>query len=96
MQEPLTLRAFHSLLHLRRLIGVAEPDTLSALLAESAKDQQEVTDQLGMQVRHAVQLLVDALDRADRDVGGHLLAEVPNHRLYEAAVAVMMRLVFCF
>ena len=44
MQEPLTLRAFHSLLHLRRFLGVAEPETLAALYAESSKDQQEVTE----------------------------------------------------
>ena len=47
MQEPITLRAFHSrLLHLRRFFGVAAGETLAALFAESARDQQEVTDQL--------------------------------------------------
>src|SRR5208283_422401 len=76
MQEPLTLRAFHSLLHLRRLIGVAEPDTLSALLAESAKDQQEVTDQLGKQVRQAVEVLVQAFDRIDTDSKRTLLTGI--------------------
>ena len=58
MQEPLTLRAFHSLLHLRRLVGVADPDTLLALFTESSQDQQEVTDQLGYQVRQAVEVLI--------------------------------------
>ena len=69
MQEPLTLRAFHSLLHLRRLVGVAEPDTLAALFIESSKDQQEVTDQLGYQVRQAVEVLVQAFDRIDAESG---------------------------
>ena len=96
LDERLTLRAFRTLLGAERFFAVALEDTPEALLMESANAQQEVTDQLGLQVRHAVQLLVDALDRADRDVGGQLLAEVPNRRLYEAAVAVMMRLVFCF
>ena len=73
MQEPLTLRAFHSLLHLRRLVGVAEPDTLPALFIESSKDQQEVTDQLGYQVRQAVEVLVQAFDRIDAESGRTLL-----------------------
>jgi hypothetical protein len=54
----------------RRFFGVAESETLEALLAESAADQQEVTDQLGWQVRRAVEVLVAALDRptATREV----------------------------
>ena len=96
MQEPLTLRAFHSLLHVRRFIGVAEADTLSALFAESVKDQQEVTDQLGKQVRQAVEMLVQAFDRIDADSQRTLLAGVEEKDLYNAALTVMMRLVFLF
>ncbi len=96
MQEPLTLRAFHSLLHLRRLIGVAHPDTLPTLLLESSKDQQEVTDQLGFQVRQAVEVLVQAFDRIDAESGRTLLADVDAKTLYDAALTVMMRLVFLF
>lgn len=96
MQEPLTLRAFHSLLRQHRFIGVAEPDTLSALLAESAKDQQEVTDQLGKQVRQAVEVLVQALDRIDADTQRTLLADIAEKDIYNSALTVMMRLVFLF
>jgi hypothetical protein len=96
MQEPITLRAFHSLLGLRRVMGVAEPETLPALLAESSKDQQEVTDQLGTQVRHAVEVLVQAFDRIDADTGRTLLAGVSEKDLYDSALTVMMRLVFLF
>ncbi|MGH7307069.1 MAG: Eco57I restriction-modification methylase domain-containing protein [Candidatus Rokuibacteriota bacterium] len=96
LEEPLTLRAFRSLLGAHRFFSVAESETLEALLAESAADQQEVTDQLGLQVRRAVELLVAALDRADRDHGRALLRDVPDARLYEAAVTAMMRLVFLF
>lgn len=46
--EPITLRAFRSLLGVRRFFGVAEPDTLGALLQESARDQQEVTGPVGL------------------------------------------------
>jgi hypothetical protein len=96
LEETITLRAFRSLLGARRFFGVADAETLEALLAESAADQQEVTDQLGWQVRRAVEVLVAALDRADRDHGGALLRGVPETQLYEAAVTVMMRLVFLF
>ncbi len=96
LEEPLTLRAFRSLLGAHRFFSVADGDTLEALLADSAADQHEVTDQLGWQVRRAVELLVASLDRADRDHGRALLRDVPDGRLYEAAVTVMMRLVFLF
>jgi hypothetical protein len=96
MQEPITLRAFHSLLHLRRFLGVAEPETLAGLYAASSKDQQEVTDQLGYQVRQAVEMLVQAFDRIDAESGRTLLADVSEKALYDSALTVMMRLVFLF
>ena len=80
MQEPLTFRAFQSLLHLRRFLGVAELEALSALYAESSKDQQEVTDQLGYQVRRAVEILVQAFDRIDAESERKLLAGVTSLR----------------
>jgi restriction-modification enzyme MmeI-like protein len=58
LDEPITLRAFHSLFGVRRFFGVAADSTLLATLKESANDQQEVTDQLGYQVREAVEVLV--------------------------------------
>jgi hypothetical protein len=96
MQEPITLRAFHSLLHLRRLLGVAAPDTLSGLYAASSSDQQEVTDQLGRQVRQSVEMLVRAMDRLDEESGRELLNDVSEKDLYNGALTVMMRLVFLF
>lgn len=95
-QEPLTLRAFRSLVGARRFFGVEQSDTLDGLLAESATYQAEVTEQLGAQVRRAVEVLVQALDRADADSGHRLLNEVSEDGLYEAALIVMMRLVFLF
>jgi len=96
MQEPITLRAFHNLLHLRRFLGVDEPETLAALYAESSKDQQEVTDQLGYQVRRAVEMLVQAFDRIDAESDRKLLAGVKEKDLYDSALTIMMRLVFLF
>lgn len=93
-EEPLTLRAFSSLLGAMRLFGAAERDRLPALLAESAQNQQEVTDQLGLQVRKAVEVLVQAVDRINADRNGQLLTGVGEKELYQAALTVMMRLVF--
>lgn len=96
LEEPKTLQAFRTLLGLHRFFGVPEEETLERLLAQSAQDQQEVTDQLGYQVRKAVEVLVSSIDKANRDSGGTLLKGVPEAVLYEAALTVMMRLVFLF
>ena len=93
-EERLTLRAFRSLLGVRRFFGVPDDQTLEALLDASAVDQQEVTDQLGYQVRRAVEILVASLDRADQDRGRALLKGMSESVLYEASLTVMMRLVF--
>ena len=94
LEEKVTLQAFRTLLSVQRFFGVDERDRLDALLAESANDQQEVTDQLGYQVRRAVEVLVQAIDRIDRDRKGSLLRGVTEKQLYEAALTLMMRLVF--
>lgn len=96
MDEPITLRAFHSLLGVRRFFGVSDDSTLLALLKESANDQQEVTDQLGFQVREAVEVLVQSFDAIDKDSNRILLKGVSPAVQYEAALTIMMRLVFLF
>src|SRR5205823_11158728 len=69
-------------------------ETLDGMLAKSAQKQQEVTDQLGEQVRRAVNMLVRTLDRLDKDNRRALLHNINESELYEAALTVMMRLVF--
>lgn len=92
-QEPATLRAFVSLLGVRRFFAPAQ-DRLPALFERSLKYQDEVTDALGDQVRRAIEVLVQALDRADQDRNRELLRDVKPQELYEAGLTVMMRLVF--
>jgi hypothetical protein len=92
-QEPQTLRAFASLLSVRRFFA-PEQDRLPALFERSLKHQDEVTDALGDQVRRAIEVLVQALDRADQDRNRELLRDVKPQELYEAGLSVMMRLVF--
>lgn len=92
-QEPETLRAFVSLLGVRRFFGPHE-GKLPALYERSLKHQDDVTDALGEQVRRAVEVLVQALDRADQDRNRDLLRDVDPRDLYEAGLTIMMRLVF--
>lgn len=96
LDEPITLRAFHSLLGVRRFFGVSADNTLLALLKESASDQQEVTDQLGYQVREAVEVLVQSFDALDKESNRVLLKGVSPSDQYDASLTVMMRLVFLF
>jgi hypothetical protein len=96
LDEPITLRAFHSLLGVHRFFGVAAAGTLPALLKESASNQQEVTDQLGYQVREAVEVLVQSFDALDKESSRTLLRGISATAQYEAALTVMMRLVFLF
>jgi len=96
LEEPLTLRAFSSLLGATRFFSVADEDTLEGMLKDSVNEQQEVTDQLGYQVRRAVEVLIRAIDKADQDCGRTLLKDILEKDLYEAALTVMMRLVFLF
>ena len=98
LEEPVTLRAFRTLLSADRFFSVPDAETLDkgACSIKSQNDQQEVTDQLGYQVRKAVEVLIQALDKADQDHGRKLLADVDEKILYESALTVMMRLVFLF
>jgi hypothetical protein len=80
LEEKNTLQAFRSLLHARRFFGVAETQTIEALLKESAQNRQEVTDRLGYQVRRAIEVFVQTIDRIDKDRDRALLAGVSECR----------------
>lgn len=92
-EEPALLDAFRATLGAPRFFAAAPPNQLEALLAESASAQAEVTGQLGRQVLQAVELLVAAISRANRERQGALLEGLTPRQVYEAAVAVLMRLV---
>jgi ElaB/YqjD/DUF883 family membrane-anchored ribosome-binding protein len=92
--EPLTLRALVTLVGVKRLFGVPDDETLEALIGRSSKDAHDVTDKLGAQVRRATEVLVQTIDRLDRGRRGTLLEGIAPVTVYEAAVTVMMRLIF--
>lgn len=96
LEEHDTLRSFRSLLSIRRVFGGEPGSRLVDLLAKGAEDQQDVTDRLGYQVRRAVEELVGAFERLDRDSNRELLKGVGETEVYEGVLTVMMRLVFLF
>jgi hypothetical protein len=87
--ERMVVRAFISLLERRRWFAVPEDHRLPALLRESLKHQEDITEALGVQVRQAVEMLVAAFSRSDG-----VPADVSATEVYRGAVTVMMRLVF--
>lgn len=95
-QEPITLKAFFSLLNISTIFNGfgLEARKLTDLLDDSLKYQDEVTETLGAQVQRAVEVLVQSLDRINNDSNGDLLAGVEPPELYEAGLTYMMRLVF--
>ncbi|MEU6250436.1 DNA methyltransferase [Glycomyces sp. NPDC047010] len=100
------LRALFSLLNRRRFTDYQTEQQLPNLFHQSADREEELTETLGVQVRRAVELLVEAIGRAhkakkERDgMGITVIGEDGTRRLVEAdeayrgAVTVMMRLVF--
>jgi hypothetical protein len=92
-QEPLTLQAFVSLLNIRRFF-VDSSEQLPALFDKSLKFQDEVTESLGEQVHRAVEVLIQALDKADVERKRELLEGIEPNEIYESALTIMMRLVF--
>ncbi len=94
--ERLTLRAFRDFLSAGALFNRPPEQTLDALYRRSLENQQEVSTTLGRQVRRAVEMFVTALDRADRESGRALLHGLDGEHIYEAALFLMMRLVFLF
>jgi hypothetical protein len=95
-EERLTLRAFRDFLSADALFNRPPEHTLDSLYRRSLENQEEVSTTLGHQVRRAVEMFVAALDRADRENSNRLLRDLPEEHIYEAALSVMMRLVFLF
>jgi hypothetical protein len=91
-EEPESFAALVALLTRARFLAVAPADTLPALFVESLGAQEIVTVTLGRQVREAVELLIDTLDRLDAE--SRVLHGVSDDELYDGVVTFMMRLVF--
>jgi len=97
VEEPRTRDAFLTVIGRQYLIGGDPNERLPVLFAESIAAAEEITQALGAQVRRAVELLVrsfseSAADAQRRGLPNPLPAD--PHQTYEAAVTIMMRIVF--
>jgi hypothetical protein len=92
--ERILQAGFVSVLGARRFFAAAEDQTLERLFERAADAEAEITKGLGLSVRRSVELLIAAMSRDDVASGGKVLADVPGTEVYEAAVSVLMRLVF--
>ena len=79
-----------------RFFSVPDNETLEAMLAESATEPAGSHRPAWLSGPPGRRGPDPSLDQADQDHGRELLADVPETDLYEAALTVMMRLVFLF
>jgi len=89
--------ALRLLLNQRRLLSLSPHQRLAALLEDSRKFQNEVSERLAEQVLHALYELLRGFQAAHDSSGGELLrgplAENPDE-VYRALLTVILRLIF--
>lgn len=81
----------------QRLLALPRPQRLTALLADSRKFQNEVSEKLAEQVLHALYELLRGVQAADDASRGELLRSVlagDPDEVYRGLLAVILRLVF--
>ncbi|WP_448235978.1 DNA methyltransferase [Microbacterium paulum] len=96
-EEPRTRDAFLALIGRQYLIGGDPAERLPVLFEESVAAAEEITEALGAQVRRAVELLIQSFSESAADAKRRSLPDPLStrpHESYEAAVTVMMRVVF--
>ncbi|MBB5164127.1 DNA methyltransferase [Mycobacterium sp. AZCC_0083] len=97
VEEPRTRDAFLALISRQHIIGGNPSERLPLLFEESVAAAEEITEALGAQVRNAVELLIQSFSESARDAGQRGEPNplpVDTHQSYEAAVTIMMRIVF--
>lgn len=96
-EEPLLRDAFLTLINQRRFRAADTEQRLPRLFERSELEAEEITEALGTQVRRSVELLVQAFSEARlaaaKTGDSDPLTEKPDD-VYQAAVTVMMRIVF--
>ena len=89
--------ALRLLLNQRRLLSLPRPQRLAALLEDSRKYQNEVSERLAQQVLHALHELLRGFQAA-HDLSGRKLLEQPLEDgpddVYRALLTLVLRLVF--
>lgn len=96
-EEPLLRDAFFTLINQRRFRTLDIEQRLTKLFERSELEAEAITEALGTQVRRSVELLVQAFSeerlKAAKNGEPDPLTEKPDD-VYQAAVTVMMRIVF--
>ena len=92
--DPLTLAAFKDLFGESRFFAGPRDQVVLELIKQSRQRQLDVADQLGNQVREALQILVHELDRVDAELGGSFLQGYGEAEIFESSIAFIMRLLF--
>jgi hypothetical protein len=97
IEEPRTRDAFLAVIGRQYIIGGDTAERLPVLFEESVAAAEEITEALGAQVRRAVELLIQSFSESaaeDRRRGQPDPLAADTHQIYEAAVTIMMRVVF--
>ena len=97
IEEDRTRDAFFAVISRQHIIGGDPAERLPKLFEESVAAAEEITEALGDQVRQAVELLIQSFSESAAETGRKALpSPLPErlHEAYEAAVTVMMRVVF--
>lgn len=97
IELPTVRSGFLQLLRLPRLVGRRQEDQLTELFKDSVAAAEEITEALGTNVRRAVELLVRALSESALAAQANGEPDpLPANRdqVYQAAVTMMMRVVF--
>ena len=97
IEEPRARDAFLTVVGRQHIIGGDPTERLPELFNESIAAAEEITEALGVQVRRAVELLIQAFSESAAEArrrGQPDPLPVRTHDIYEAAVTVMMRAVF--
>lgn len=97
VEETRTRDAFLTLISRQHVIGGISDERLPMLFEESVAAAEEITEALGAQVRRAVELLIQSFSESARDAqqrGETDPLPADTHQSYEAAVTIMMRIVF--
>jgi hypothetical protein len=102
VEETAARDAFCELLGLRRLVGGKPEERLPVMFHDSLTAAEEITESLGSQVRRAIELLIAAfgesaaetMRRENVDPLPRVGEVIDGDAVYEAAVTVMMRVVF--
>jgi hypothetical protein len=97
VEEPRTRDAFLTVIGRQYIIGGDPVERLPVLFADSVAAAEEITEALGAQVRRAVELLIQSFSESaaeGRRRGQTDPLPADTHQTYEAAVTIMMRVVF--